>query len=67
VSRFDFALTDNDIELTRKLMMYCDAQGLEYFSLDTFREANLNKGMTDPIHEIGAHFAKLKANGVSYY
>ena len=65
MSKFDFTLTEQDIELIRKLMMYCDAHQLEDFSSDTFRKAGLDAGMMDPAHEVGTFFAKLKWNQVA--
>jgi len=65
MSRFDFALSDSDIEATRKLMIHCADMGLEYFSSDDFREAGLDADMADPQHDIGSFFAKLKANGIA--
>lgn len=93
MAKFDWTLTDTDIEYTRRLMMYCMEHNIEYFSSDDFRDADLHNlckfpicyqpphsplhrrcfrnqkrcphlKMQDPQHEIGAHFAKLKANGV---
>ena len=63
--RFDWTLTQQDLDLTTEFMMYCDEHGLDDFTSDTFREAGLDRGMQDPAHEIGAYFAKLKANGVA--
>lgn len=42
MSKFDFTLTEQDIEYITKLMMYCKEHGLEYFSSDTFRKAKLD-------------------------
>ena len=42
MSKFDPSLTEQDIELIRKLMMHCDAHHLEDFSSDDFREAGLD-------------------------
>ena len=62
---FDASLTQRDIELTTIFMMWLDEHGHIYFSSDLFREAHLDDGFSDPQHEIGTYFAKLKVNGVA--
>lgn len=94
MQRFDFRLTQQDIDLTTEFMMYCNEHNLDDFTSDTFRLARLHVHcklaecvysmenpkrskcfygkkrcihlqMQDPQHEIGAYFARLKANGVA--
>jgi hypothetical protein len=62
MSKFDFCLTDQDIEITRQLMMHVGNR--EYFSADNCREAGITDAFADPVHMVGAFFAKLTANGV---
>ncbi len=62
---FDFNLTQVDIDLTTEFMMCIADEGKEYFTSDDFRRYKLDKNFTDPQHEIGSYFAKLKANGVA--
>lgn len=61
---FDFNLTQADIDLTTEFMMFVAEEYKEYFTSDDFRRYGLDKRFTDPQHEIGSYFAKLKANGV---
>ena len=65
MSKFDFCLTEQDVELIRRLMMHCDAHQLEDFTSDDFREAGLADDMEDPAHDIGTFFAKLKWNQIA--
>ena len=62
--KFDFSLTDNDIDLTRLFMMAAADAQAEYVSSDRFREWGLADGFEHPETQIGGFFAKLKANGV---
>lgn len=65
MTQFDFSLTQADIELTTTFMIELAADNKEYWSSDDFREYQLDLHFTDPQHEIGAYFARLKANGVA--
>ncbi len=62
---FDPTLTQQDIELTTSFMIELAADNREYWSSDDFREYRLDLHFEDPAHEIGAFFARLKANGVA--
>lgn len=62
---FDFSLTDEDIELTRRFMIELSMHAREYWSSDDFREFHLDVNFTDPQHMVGTYFAKLKVNGVA--
>ena len=65
VQKFDFSLTDTDIERTTMFMMRLSEDHKEFWSSDDFRGYSLHEDMTAPDKEIGAYFAKLKANGVA--
>jgi hypothetical protein len=62
---FDFTLTKEDMDLTTEFMMLLRADKKEYFNSDDFRGYNLDKQMSNPAHEIGTYFAKIKANGLA--
>lgn len=57
-------LTQADIDLTTEFMMHLADDHHEYFSSDLFREYRLHERFNNPATEIGAYFARLKANGV---
>jgi len=61
----DFTLTREDLDLTTEFMMLLGSDGKEYFSSDDFRAYGLDRYFTDPAHQIGVYFSKLKANGVA--
>lgn len=60
---FDFSLSLCEVARTREFFDRLDAENRTYFNSDLFREWQLDKYFTDKQHEIGAFFAKLKANG----
>lgn len=60
--RFDFSLTQQDLELTTEFMMLLGDK--EFFCSDDLRGFGLDRYFTDPAHDIGTYFAKLKANGI---
>jgi len=64
MQRFDRTLTQQDIELTTEFMMHLGEDKKEYFCSDDFRAYGLDSAFTDPQHEVGAYFARLKVNGV---
>lgn len=63
MSFFDWSLNQEDIELTTEFMMLLGDK--EYFSADDLRELGLLERFTDPAHQTGTYFAKLKANKVA--
>ena len=60
---FDFTLTQADLDLTTEFMIHLGDK--EYFCSDDFRAFGLDANFADPQHDIGAYFARLKANGVA--
>jgi hypothetical protein len=60
---FDFALTQPEVARTLEFKARLEADGKEFFDSDDFRNYGLDLWMVDPVHEIGALFAKLKAKG----
>ena len=63
--RFDFNLTQQDLELATEFMMELAADTKEYFNSDDFRGYRLDLHFEDPVHQIGTFFAKLVANGIA--
>lgn len=59
---FDFALTQPEVARTLEFKARLEADGKEFFDSDDFRNYGLDVFMSDPVHEIGGLFAKLKAN-----
>ena len=62
---FDPSLTQQDIDLTTLFMIELAADNKEYWSSDDFRDYRLDRWFDDPQHQIGAYFARLKANGIA--
>lgn len=57
---FNYTLTIKDKALTKAFRARLERDNKEYFTSDDFRKYGLDKLMSDPIHEVGSYFAKLK-------
>jgi hypothetical protein len=65
LQRFDFNLTQLDIDITTEFMMLLGESGKEYFCSDDLRKFGLDSYFERPEKEIGTYFAKLKVNDVA--
>ena len=60
---FNPTLTLKDKALTKAFIARLKQDGKTYWTSDDFRQYGLDRLMTDPQHEIGAYFARLKWHG----